>query len=34
LYEIITGLDLSDATLNAEKRLPENREPRVVYLDG
>lgn len=33
LYEIITGLDLSDATLNAEKRLPENREPRVVYLD-
>jgi 2-hydroxy-3-oxopropionate reductase len=32
LYEIITGTDLSHAAVNAEKRLPENRQPRVVYL--
>jgi 3-hydroxyisobutyrate dehydrogenase-like beta-hydroxyacid dehydrogenase len=33
LYELITGTDLSQATFNAEKRFPESREPRVVYLD-
>jgi 3-hydroxyisobutyrate dehydrogenase-like beta-hydroxyacid dehydrogenase len=32
LYELITGTDLSQATFNAEKRFPEGREPRVVYL--
>jgi 3-hydroxyisobutyrate dehydrogenase-like beta-hydroxyacid dehydrogenase len=32
LYEIITGTDLSHATVSAEKRILENREPRVVYL--
>jgi 3-hydroxyisobutyrate dehydrogenase-like beta-hydroxyacid dehydrogenase len=32
LYETITGTDLSQATLNAEKRVPEIRERRVVYL--
>ena len=32
LYELITGTDLSQATFNAEKRFPESREPRVVYL--
>lgn len=32
LYEMITGADLSHATVNTEKRILENREPRVVYL--
>ena len=32
LYELITGTDLAGATLNAEKRTPESRERRVVYL--
>jgi hypothetical protein len=32
LYELITGTDLSQATFNTEKRFPESREPRVVYL--
>jgi 3-hydroxyisobutyrate dehydrogenase-like beta-hydroxyacid dehydrogenase len=32
LYEMITGADLSHATVNPERRILENREPRVVYL--
>jgi 3-hydroxyisobutyrate dehydrogenase-like beta-hydroxyacid dehydrogenase len=32
LYQIITGTDLSHATLRAEGRIPASREPRVVYL--
>jgi 3-hydroxyisobutyrate dehydrogenase-like beta-hydroxyacid dehydrogenase len=32
LYELITGTDLSHVTVSAEKRIPERREPRVVYL--
>ncbi len=32
LYQIITGTDLSQATLSAEGRIPVSREPRVVYL--
>jgi 3-hydroxyisobutyrate dehydrogenase-like beta-hydroxyacid dehydrogenase len=32
LYELITGTDLSAATLNVDKKLPESREPQVVYL--
>jgi len=32
LYQIITGTDLSQATLNTEGRIPAGREPRVVYL--
>jgi 3-hydroxyisobutyrate dehydrogenase-like beta-hydroxyacid dehydrogenase len=32
LYELITGTDLSHATFNTEKRFPDSREPRVVYL--
>ena len=32
LYQIITGTDLSHATLSAEGRIPASREPRVVYL--
>jgi 3-hydroxyisobutyrate dehydrogenase-like beta-hydroxyacid dehydrogenase len=32
LYEMITGSDLSHATVSAEKQILENREPRVVYL--
>jgi 2-hydroxy-3-oxopropionate reductase len=33
LYELITGTDLSAATMTAEKKVPDAREPRVVYLD-
>jgi 3-hydroxyisobutyrate dehydrogenase-like beta-hydroxyacid dehydrogenase len=33
LYEMITGLNLNDATMTAEKKIALNREPRVVYLD-
>jgi 3-hydroxyisobutyrate dehydrogenase-like beta-hydroxyacid dehydrogenase len=33
LYELITGTDLSAATMNVDKKLPESREPRVVYLE-
>ena len=33
LYEMITGMNLGDATLSAEKKLPESRESRVVYLE-
>ena len=32
LYEMITGTDLSCATLSAEKSIPQSRQPRVVYL--
>ena len=32
LYELITGTDLSGATMNVDKKLPESRESRVVYL--
>jgi len=32
LYEILTGEDLSGATMSAEKRIPESREPRVLWL--
>ena len=34
LYELITGTDLSAATLNADKKLPESRESTVVYLES
>jgi len=34
LYELLTGEDLSGATMSSEKRLPESREPRVVWLGG
>ena len=33
LYELITGTDLSAVAVNAEKQLPESREPRVIYLE-
>ena len=32
LYELLTGTDLSAATLTAQKIIPESREPRVVWL--
>jgi 4-hydroxybutyrate dehydrogenase/sulfolactaldehyde 3-reductase len=32
LYELITGTDLSAATMNADKKLPDSHEPRVIYL--
>jgi 3-hydroxyisobutyrate dehydrogenase-like beta-hydroxyacid dehydrogenase len=32
LYEMISGTDLSDATLSAEPRAPEPSEPTIVYL--
>jgi 3-hydroxyisobutyrate dehydrogenase-like beta-hydroxyacid dehydrogenase len=32
LYEMIAGTDLSDAILNAEPRVPEPREPTIIYL--
>jgi len=32
LYEILTGADLSEAALQAEKRFPQPREPEVIYL--
>jgi 3-hydroxyisobutyrate dehydrogenase-like beta-hydroxyacid dehydrogenase len=31
-YEILTGEDLSGATMSAEKRIAENRAPQVVWL--
>jgi 3-hydroxyisobutyrate dehydrogenase-like beta-hydroxyacid dehydrogenase len=34
LYELITGTDLSAATLNADKKLPESRASTVVYLES
>jgi hypothetical protein len=33
LYELITGTDLSAVVVNGEKKLPESREPRVIYLE-
>jgi hypothetical protein len=33
LYELITGTDLNGATMNVDKKLPDRREARVVYLD-
>ena len=32
LYELLTGIDLSAATLTAQKKIPESRESRVVWL--
>ena len=32
LYELLTGEDLSGATMIPEKRIPESREPRVIWL--
>jgi 3-hydroxyisobutyrate dehydrogenase-like beta-hydroxyacid dehydrogenase len=32
LYELLTGEDLSGATMRSAKRIPESREPRVVWL--
>ena len=32
LYEMISGIDLSDATLSAEPRVPEPREPTIIDL--
>lgn len=32
LYQLLTGIDLSAATLPAQKKIPESREPRVVWL--
>jgi 3-hydroxyisobutyrate dehydrogenase-like beta-hydroxyacid dehydrogenase len=32
LYELLTGEDLSGATLRSEKRIPEGREPQVIWL--
>ena len=32
LYELLTGEDLSGATMSAAKRVPESRAPRVVWL--
>ena len=32
LYEILTGTDLSDATLESERIFPEPQEPQVIYL--
>jgi 3-hydroxyisobutyrate dehydrogenase-like beta-hydroxyacid dehydrogenase len=34
LYELITGADLSVATMNADKKMPDSREPRVIYLEN
>lgn len=32
LYELLTGEDLSGATITAEKRVAESHEPRIVWL--
>ena len=32
LYELLTGEDLSGATMRSKKRIPESREPQVVWL--
>jgi 3-hydroxyisobutyrate dehydrogenase-like beta-hydroxyacid dehydrogenase len=34
LYELISGADLSDATVQAKKKIPESREPRIIFLDA
>jgi hypothetical protein len=33
LYEILTGIDLSQAVLDGERTFPEPHEPQVVYLE-
>jgi len=33
LYELITATDLAAVMVNGEKKLPESREPRVIYLE-
>jgi hypothetical protein len=33
LYEILTGVDLSEAVLQAERVFPEARESEVIYLE-
>jgi 3-hydroxyisobutyrate dehydrogenase-like beta-hydroxyacid dehydrogenase len=33
LYELLTGMDLSNLFLDAEKNIPEAKEPRVIFLD-
>jgi 3-hydroxyisobutyrate dehydrogenase-like beta-hydroxyacid dehydrogenase len=33
LYETLTGVDLSQAVLEAERVFPEAREPEVIYLE-
>jgi len=32
LYELITGTDLSAATMSADTQQPDGREPRIIYL--
>jgi 3-hydroxyisobutyrate dehydrogenase len=32
LFEILTGIDLSEATLDSERVFPEPQEPEVIYL--
>ena len=32
LYELLTGMDLSGAAIDAEKKLRGEQEPRIVYL--
>jgi 3-hydroxyisobutyrate dehydrogenase-like beta-hydroxyacid dehydrogenase len=32
LYEVLTGTDLSEATLESERVFPEAEEPQVIYL--
>jgi len=34
LYELISGADLSDATVPAKKKILESREPRIIFLDA
>jgi hypothetical protein len=34
LYELISGTDLSDATVPAKKKILESREPRIIFLDA
>jgi 2-hydroxy-3-oxopropionate reductase len=34
LYELLTGTDLSAATLKAQKKIPEDQESRVVWLEA
>ena len=33
LYELISGADLSDASVPAKKKIPDSREPRIIFLD-
>jgi 3-hydroxyisobutyrate dehydrogenase-like beta-hydroxyacid dehydrogenase len=34
LYELLTGVDLSNLCLDAEKNIPVAKEPRVIFLAG